>query len=751
MPTYVTFQDAVEHTEERRRDFFKLIFQNNDGYVCIAYKDHLSKYMDEEFFHYPSQLNQMCHSIDQRSQTLTHVYFCPQLLGSRDFRRPSDGKGPRVKENVKICSVLWADLDKCNPQLMQVRPSIVVQSSVGKFQAFWRLQNAMEPVAAQLICQRIAYFHADQGADKSGWDLTQLLRVPYTPNYKYGDIASAPLVVVTSTEVSLYRPSDFDCYPSYEALEKYNKPLPTVADLPTEDPTEILQRYRQTLNPQAFGLFSTRPGFEADGADWSSKLWRLEKLCIEAGMTLEEVYSICRDAACNKYKRDGRPDSHLWGEVSKSYIEYIQTNNLILAPTSSIPEFLSDEQVKFIQGRETFIERYIKWASIVTDASIQYHQASAFILLSSVLSNTVMLKTSFGNIIPNLWFLILADTTLTRKSTAMDLAWDLLMDTDPGAILATDGSSEGIMSALKDRENRSSIYFRDEFTGFLESIAHKDYMAGMSEAFTKLYDGKDFKRLLRREEIHVRNPRFLIYAGGIKSKTEMLLNDEHISSGFIPRFIFITADPDPKSIRPVGPPNPINTEARDSIKNELLDILFHYTGPRSVSMSDGSYVGSMKPQFEAFLSQDAWLRYNEFESIMTSTAIDSGLWHLTPVYDRLAKSTLKAAILIAGSTQREDKILVTENDINHAIYYCQRWRTYATNIVSSIGKSQDERLIDQIMRFIQSSRENGLTRAEIMKKFRMDSRKADLIFSTMTQRKLVVQIQIAGQSRYIEV
>jgi hypothetical protein len=750
MQPYATFQDAVELTEERRRDFFKLIFQKGEGFVCIAFKHHLNKTMDEEFYHYPTQLDKICSTVDSRATTLTHVYFCPQLLNDKNYRR-EDGKGPRVKENVKTCTALWADLDTCNPQYMQIKPSIVVQSSAGRFQAFWRLENEIDPLAAQMICQRIAYFHAEQGADKSGWDLTQLLRVPYTPNYKYGDMTTAPLVVVLSTEKTLYRPEEFEIYPSYEALKKYNQPIPEIPDIPDEDAVNILQRYRSTLNPQAFGLYSTPPDFEDEGEKWSGKLWKLEKLCIEAGMTLEEVFAVCRGAACNKYKRDGRPEIHLWQEVSKSFIEYIQQHNLITSPTSSLPEFLTDKEVTKVQSRETFVERYIKWAANVTDASIQYHQASAFILLSSTISNTAMLPTSFGNVVPNMWFMILADTTLTRKSTAMDLAWDLIMDTDPGAILATDGSSEGIMSALKDREKRSSIYFRDEFTGLLEAISHKDYMAGMSEAFTKLYDGKDLKRLLRKEEIHVKSPRFIIYAGGIKSKTEMLLNEEHINSGFIPRFVIITAEPDPSNIRPVGPPKPIHTQSREIIKSELLDILVHYTGPRSVSMADGSFAGQMRPQFDVRLTDEAWDRYNQFETMMTNTALDSGLWHLTPVYDRLAKSTLKAAILIAASIQRREEITVAVEDINHAIYYSQHWRAYATEMVSSIGKSQDERLIDQVFKLIASSKGTGLARAEIMKRFRMDSKKADLIFTTMLQRKLIIQVSMAGQPRYIEV
>ena len=135
MTAYSTFRDVVEHTKERRIDFFRLIFGDESGYVCIAYKSHLDKSMREKFFHYPSQLSEMCDDVDNNSLTLTHVYFCPQLFKDDKYKR-GDGKGPRVKENVRICPTLWADLDTCNPQLLQVPASIVVQSRKGRWEAF---------------------------------------------------------------------------------------------------------------------------------------------------------------------------------------------------------------------------------------------------------------------------------------------------------------------------------------------------------------------------------------------------------------------------------------------------------------------------------------------------------------------------------------------------------------------------------------------------------------------------------------
>jgi hypothetical protein len=730
MANYASFRDIINHTVEQRRDFFKLIFGKAEGYVCIAYKNHISLRMTETFFEYPRQLDEMCASVDANCQQMLHAYFCPNLLGSKK----------RDYNNVILCPTAWSDLDTCPPTLLQVTPSITVQTSNGKFQGYWRFEEPQPPHVAEDVSRRIAYFHKDNGADIGCWNRSRLLRIPYTPNYKYGDIQSAPVVVVIGTSTSLFRVSDFNVYPEVQNLKFASDPKPMDIDLPKEDPLDILQRYSSKINHNVFGLYSNVP---APDDDWSNLLWNLEKLCVEAGLTIEETYAVAKGAQCNKYKRDRRPEGELWAEVKKAYVIDVEEHNLAPTPTFVTPEIITEEEVRLVQGRETFVERYIKWATKATDAAIQYHQAGAFIILSSILSNNYKLQTSFGNIIPNMWFMILADTTLTRKTTAMDLAIDLLREVDDEAVMATDGSVEGITSALSKRTKRSSIYYRDEFTGLLEIMSSKDYMAGMSEMFTKLYDGKSIKRVLRREEIRVDYPVFIMFVGGVKTKTQFLLTEEHVSSGFMPRFVLITAEPDPSRIRPVGPPVDLYTEEREMIRNEISVLYDHYNTPRIVKG-----IGTVPPSFEAFLTPEAWKRYNEFENTMTKAALDSGLNHLTPVYDRLAKSTLKAAMLIAASRKMSGDVTVELEDLLHALYYCKSWHVYSSEIVNGIGLSHDERIIEAIVKTISNSGDLGVPRSKIMSIYKLSAKRAELLFSTMEQRRLVRKVSTRGEPRY---
>lgn len=729
----------IENTSEPRETFFKLLFgPKAHGYICLAFLSIDKRNLREYFFEYPQQLPELLDKIVKESRDLCHVYFCPQLFKSPYYKR-SDGKGPRVKENVHICTNVWADLDTCDPALLLVEPTILIQSSPGRWQAYWTLDKETSPNVAEGISRKIAYAHATNGADRSGWDLTQLLRVPFTANHKYGTPdKQSPIVSVVHATNRIYSVNEFDRYPEVRSVEFIRESVPNLLN---EDPREILQRYRSTLNPMAFEIFSTRP----EEGTWSEQQWKLIQFCVEAGLTRQQTYTVLNHAACNKFARDGRPISELWDDVCRGYVKHLEITHSIITPKAQIYDLLTEEEVRVVQSRETFLERYISWASSVTDAAVQYHQAGGLTVLASILSSNLELKTSFGTIVPNLWFAVLGETTLTRKSTAIKLASSLINDIDEDIMVATDGTSEGILSSLVGRENKSSLFFRDEITGLFQAILAKDYMSDMPEHFTRLYDGDIVKRRLRREEIIIKNPIFHILCGGIKTKIQMMLSEEHIASGFIPRFIFVTAEPDISRIKPIGPPS-LEDNGRSAIFSEMKE-LHNFYNKRIVIHRDGEVIEDKAKIFSVHLDTDTWNRYNEFEQVLLKEALETEQNYRTAVYDRLAKSTLKTAILLAASRRRENVVRVEIEDLLHAIYYCKSWRLYANDVICNIGKSQEERLIDLIYVEIKSA-SGGKTRHAIMREHKLTKRSATEIFETMEQRQMIHGIKIGNDIRY---
>lgn len=95
----------------------------------------------------------------------------------------------RVKENAASVRALWADID--TGDVKKTKPSAIVETSRGRFHGYWRLDRWIAPHIAEDLNQRLA-LHI--GADGSGWDLTQILRVPGTHNYSTPDFPTVNLV-----------------------------------------------------------------------------------------------------------------------------------------------------------------------------------------------------------------------------------------------------------------------------------------------------------------------------------------------------------------------------------------------------------------------------------------------------------------------------------------------------------------------------------------------------------------------------
>lgn len=732
----------LKSTEARaaRRVFFNIIFDDQDeGYICLACMQPLApNKMQEEFFHWPSEEEKLYDWIE--SQLLHgNIYFCPQLL---DAKR-------RIKGHVSVTRVAWADLDTCAPNNLLLMPSVAVKTSPDRYQAYWRFDKWVDPDDAEDMSRRIAYKHASQGADRSGWDLTQLLRVPGTYNYKYQEASpdhAAPTIEVLVAQRSRYRLDEFEeHYPPQDDFQKFQFPFPTTADIPTGSGEDTLNNYRLTLNPRIWQLYSTIP---EQGASWSEPLYQLCMLLFESNFSREQVFVVARDAACNKFRRD-QPDNHhradelLWNDVCRAWSKNEYNFRLLTEGVRNDPEqsLLTEEERARIKDEKTFIERYQEWARSLGDAAPQYHQAGAFIALSSLLAGAVRLPTSFGNIIPNLWFMIAADTTLTRKSTAMDIAMDLIGEIDPQAVLATDGSIEGLLTGLSTRPGVPSVFLRDEFSGLLESMTKKDYMAGMPELLTKLYDSKFQKRVLRKEVIEVKDPILIIFAGGIKDRIAQLLTFEQVSSGFIPRFVFITAESDVTKLKPLGPPTGAMKDTSTAIEEELRSIYNHYRTFVKLELEGTKNVIETPKKWDAELTPEAWIRYNKLESQMLDTGLKSERPDLmTPMYDRLSKSMLKAAVLLSASRQRGEKIVVEETDILRAIMYGEQWRTHAREIVQGIGKGTMERQLDSVMRQIERS--PGITRSSIMQYHHLSARTANELFETLSQRGRITRAKV---------
>lgn len=706
-----------------RQEFFDWIFGEAEGYICIATAKPVDprRTFSQHFFHWPTQKDDMLQFIDVGALS-KNVWFCVNLLDSN----------VRKKETCLPLDIVWADLDTCKPEEVVPYPSLVLKSSTDRYQAIWKVDQTLPPDVAEDYSKRIAYKYSTQGADPSGWDLTQLLRVPFTKNYKYElrpTVLPMPDIKTEPYDLSLFEQMEIP--PLTPAELELSEGMPE--DIPDAD--KIVYKYQSYIDRGFLELYTAEP---QPDEDWSARMWKLLNLAFEAGMDSAEVFAIGFNAACNKYRRDNRPMRYLWREVVKAR----DIQRKITAVTGSwepllIPELVQPEEYE----EDTFIDQYFEWASQATDAIEIYHELSAAMLMSSALAGHLRLDVSYGSMIPNLWGLVLGDSTLSRKTTAMSMAMSILREVDDEAVLATDGSAEGLLSGLSTRPGRVSVFYKDEVSGFFDSINRKDYLAGMPETLTQLYDVPEvYHRVLRKETITITKPVFIFFGGGIREQVYSLLSDQYILSGFLPRFLIVSGNADLSKIRPTGPPNMEGVDKRQKIVNTLMDAKELYNIENEGFMRIGSQSIPLKsltdvPQTQAVMTPQAWELYGRYELTMLEAATHSYYAMLAlPTFERLSRSLLKLATLLAAVRQepRDGAIDVEVRDVIQAARFVQKWGQFSVDLIMNAGKSDMMRQLEKIRRTIEGK--PGIAKSELLRATHMSSRHMNDIISTLLDR-----------------
>ncbi len=722
-------------SDDKRIAFIRwIVGTHEDSYLGLASRGGESNAWTEGIFNPRTELPKIENFLRQ-NELVSDLYFCPTPL---DAPR-------RTKDNITRSNVLWSDLDSCEPDQLLVPPTLVTETSPGHYQCFWRLEESVHADEAELLNKRIAYRHSDQGADRSGWDLSQLLRIPNTRNFKYPE---TPVVRLhTANQKAIYSIQELkDKYGKVDVTQEASvKDIPLPVDLPNRTADSILNTLSAQSNPRIRELFDNPPI-----TDRSRALWELILLLLEAELSIEETFIVARDSKCNKF---GSNPHHLWKDIlrAKAKIERDEANKNSIADIPDtdliIPDgsILTEEEWEIANSYRSLVDEYYEWASKATDAAPQYHVATGIIILSSLLSGSLRLYTQYGEIKPNLWVMIMGDTTTSRKSTSMEMGTDILDDINPECLLATDGTIEGLLAAMTNRSSKVSLFHRDEVSGLLLAMDKKDYNAGMLEAFTKLYDGKRMRRILRKEQIEVRDPVFVMLTGGTRTGIFSALSSAHISSGFAPRFVYISAEQDPSRRRGLGPRTINSNEKRIKLVSKFEDVYLQYNDTGSTDPF------ALPKKVEVSLTEEAWQAYNHYDFMLVDLADKSSIPEfLTPMMARLSMSGLKIAMLLAAS-RGDEKIVVDVPDIIKAFSYVDSWKAYSFEVVVNAGRSNQETQITECYTTIANAGSSGLSRAQVMQIHRLTSRNADLVFGTLEQRNLIVSNRPNGKIVYYAV
>lgn len=637
-----------------------------------------------EFWNYPEDLPALLEWHEMRAGK-EDLYFSPMLYKGKR----------RVKSAVKNTPVVWCDADTATPDTYALPPTIVVETSPGRYHCYWQLEEEAAPEWVEGMSKTVTYSNLDEGSDKGGWGLTKYLRLPGALNTKAS--LDEPFEVVAAYTGMTYTTEQMEkAFGAISAspTDGLNEPLP----VPDELPSRVHVLSKIPADPDIERSLNNPPTTKT----WSEQLWFLECALFRAGLTAPEVFVVVRGSACDKYARDNRPEAELWREVlraSRSFEQQLivpdrkEQITFVTPPT----KLLSDSERDLVP--RTFVDQYLEWATQRTQADQSYHEAAALVALSTILAEYGHAVPMFGDLNLNLWFLLVGKTTKTYKTTSKKLMLELLRpmisDEFPYDI-GGDASPEGLLSEVLEHEGRSVLFHKDEAHSMLASAkGGKTYMQGFNALLTELYDGWAPGRLRstgkdkKMRSVPVSLNMLLL---GTPEELAKTLAKEDFASGFMARFVFAIGQP--KDGANTMEQADVASGAR---KDDGLLYLREFMAQMRSYWEERSGGAGQTVAIRA--NEEAWNRLNELILQLETLANESDQPDIMlPCVDRLNKIVLKVACLIAMSERRE---LVELPDMLAAIEFAEKWYSTLVAMITMVGQSEFSAQVDELINYLQ--------------------------------------------------
>jgi hypothetical protein len=289
-------------TTEEQLDIISRAWGNQKGYCFFPWVDgsvttkveRIQSYREGPAYRWPRERDKIIEHL--QVHTDDDVWWCPNLFEQRS-RRAEYAMDERA---------LWADLDEVDPKDIdeRYRPSIAWETSPGRFQALWLLRGAgrLNMSWPGYENHKLTYY---LGADVSGWDATQLLRLPGWENHKpdrreaNGGKPWRGKLIINSVRKFLVH--EFDELPDVQTVSPMEAAI-LEEQLESVDRHEVWARVKARLPRHIQDFIRAKQ----TSGDRSEVLWQIERSLADAGCSLAEVVAIVRATVWNKYV--GRQD-----------------------------------------------------------------------------------------------------------------------------------------------------------------------------------------------------------------------------------------------------------------------------------------------------------------------------------------------------------------------------------------------------------------------------------------------------------
>lgn len=382
-----------------------------------------------------------------------------------------------------------------------------------------------------------------------------------------------------------------------------------------------------------------------------------------------------------------------------------------------------------------FVDRYVAYASKLTEAPRIFHYYMAYMLLSTVVGKKAICNYSDYGAGPNLWMVFIGASSTARKSSSWKIGINLLDEvflTDPGQgyMIHNNGSYESWIEALDLRKNADGVaqamMVFDEYK-LLHDWITRDYSAPLETLFTSAYDQTAIRRRVGTRknavEYFIPSPYINIVAASTMAWFNKSVTQAQILSGFIPRFNIIFSD----DTGPLLPRRPMPDHARrDDLIKELQRIRV---------MAGGEYTYTA----EAGAEFDKWYVW------MKTKKLPKAADHIAPFYSRRISDVHKYAMLnciMRGDGSRQMNKEDVEQAIEESIKNVMMFTDAIIDKKMAFTPYEENRLkvYDLIVKHAKNAGPKGAPHSKILKSSKLEKFTFDRIIQTLDEEETIVVV-----------
>lgn len=327
-----------------------------------------------------------------------------------------------------------------------------------------------------------------------------------------------------------------------------------------------------------------------------------------------------------------------------------------------------------------------------TDGCLEYAQASGLSCLSAIALSRRWIDRGSG-IHPNLYMLLVGESSRDRKSTSIKMARQLIDKTESERVGPADFTAEGLVFHMRKKKvghSRNRLLLPiEEFGTLLASTG--SYNVGLGATLCALYDGENYSRVRSgKRPVHVEKPRLSLIGGCAYGMLEAYANPREWTTGLFARFLFVT----PQHTRERFAVQPNTPPGERDIALKALQELNRYLKDNRCPMKS---------------TPDADQVIREFSGSFPETDDPAAIAQR----ERLINATWKLALLFQIDENPETHI--GEQAAHFACYLAsQSWKSFLKirelTDIDQIGKMQQ-----RVLRLIEATGTRGLPRGDLHK------------------------------------